>query len=211
MTVPIFLFVVSIAGLIASIVTPEWSDFILLFGPSAIASAIVLLRTDTAQKDQPKQFLRRPSKPAAPKQRIAPREPRAQMQWAIVDGSNVMHWKDNTPDLAPVKAVLKQLAKRGYTAGVMFDANAGYKLFDQYRHDDAFAKILGLSQDKIMVVPKGTPADPYILTAARDLGACIITNDQFRDWAEEYPEIYTPGHLVGGAYSGSKLRLDLGA
>ena len=60
-----------------------------------------------------------------------------------------------------------------------------------------------------MVVPKGTPADPYILKAARDHRGRIVSRDQFRDWSEAHPEIATPGHLVKGGYRGGKLGLAL--
>jgi hypothetical protein len=60
-----------------------------------------------------------------------------------------------------------------------------------------------------MVVPKGTPADPTILAAARDLGAPVLTNDRYRDWAEAHPEIRTPGHLIRGGYRDGGLHLDL--
>jgi hypothetical protein len=74
----------------------------------------------------------------------------------------------------------------------------------------AHSRALGLAEDRIMVVPKGTPADKYALIAARDLGAWIVTNDRFRDWAKAHPEVVTPGHLIRGDYRDGKLWLDLG-
>jgi hypothetical protein len=70
----------------------------------------------------------------------------------------------------------------------------------RYRHHGDFARLLGLPETHVMVVPKGTPADPMILQAARDLGARIVTNDRFRDWVDDFPEIATPGHLISGGY-----------
>lgn len=60
-----------------------------------------------------------------------------------------------------------------------------------------------------MVVNKGEPADPMILKMARDMGAIVITNDRFRDWAIDFPEVRTRGHLVRGGYRDGTLRLDL--
>lgn len=120
-----------------------------------------------------------------------------------------MHWMGGEPSLKPVKDVLALLKKQDFTAGVMFDANAGYLLGDRYQHDDAFSKQLRIPEDRIMVVPKGTPADPYILTAAEDFNAKIVTNDRFRDWAEDYPQIQEPGFLVTGRYSKGNLILSL--
>ncbi|MBF9034460.1 hypothetical protein HKCCE2091_09425 [Rhodobacterales bacterium HKCCE2091] len=127
----------------------------------------------------------------------------------VVDGSNVMHWDDGTPDLAPVRAVVERLTAAGYAPGVMFDANAGYLLRGRYLRDRDFAGLLGLPRDRVMVVPKGTQADSYILTAARDMGAVIVTNDRFRDWAEQFPEVRDRGHLIRGGFRDGALRLAL--
>jgi Zc3h12a-like Ribonuclease NYN domain len=61
----------------------------------------------------------------------------------------------------------------------------------------------------VTVVPKGSPADPAILAAARKLAAPIVTNDQYRDWVEQYPEVLTPGHRIRGGYRDGVLWLDL--
>ena len=85
--------------------------------------------------------------------------------------------------------------------GVMFDANAGYKLQDRYQDDRHMARQLRLPEDRVLVVPKGVPADQYILTAARDLGARVVTNDRYRDWLERFPEAAEPGFLIRGGAS----------
>lgn len=123
---------------------------------------------------------------------------RRKPRWVIVDGSNVMYWDGGTPNIAPVKAVLAELTRRGMTPGVVFDANAGYLLTGRYRHDYALGKMLGLPAERVMVVPKGTVADTYILAAARDLGAKVVTNDRYRDWSEAHPEVLEPGFLIRG-------------
>lgn len=128
----------------------------------------------------------------------------------VVDGSNVMHWKDNTPDLLVLRTVVAELKRRGYTPGVVFDANAGWKLMGRYRHDGAMARLLGLPVAQVMVVPKGQVADGWILAAARDLGAPVVTNDRYRDWAEAHPEVTEPGRLIRGGVREGKVWLDLG-
>jgi len=130
-------------------------------------------------------------------------------KWVLVDGSNVMHWHNNTPNIQPVKDVLKLLKSRGFTAIVMFDANAGYELFGKYKNDDAFSKLLGLPEKHIMVVPKGTPADPFLLSAARKQRAQIVTNDRFRDWAVKFPEVQEHGLLITGWYRDGRLHTSL--
>lgn len=187
MILPLLLLALSLSGVAAALLLPGLGDLLLLAGPSALASAVLLLVA-----------LWRPSRPAA------------KPNWIVIDGSNVMHWKDGKPGIEPVREVVDHLKRLGYTPGVMFDANAGYKLGGGYRHDRAFAKLLGLPQDSVMVVDKGTPADPMILTAARELGARIVSNDRFRDWAEAHPELKdVPGHLIRGGYRTGRLWLDL--
>lgn len=129
--------------------------------------------------------------------------------YVVVDGSNVLHWKDGTPDLETLREVLAHLIGRGLTPGVVFDANAGYKIAERHHNDHAFSRMLGLPEDRVMVVAKGTPADPVILAAARDMGARIVTNDRYRDWVETHPEVQSPGHLIRGGYREGKLWLDL--
>lgn len=133
-----------------------------------------------------------------------------QRRHVVVDGSNVMHWRDNTPDLQVLRAVVAELKRRGYTPGVVFDANAGWKLMGGYRHDGAMARLLDLPEDQVMVVPKGQVADGWILAAARDLGAPVVTNDRYRDWAEAHPEVMEPGRLIRGGVREGRVWLDLG-
>lgn len=127
--------------------------------------------------------------------------------WVLVDGSNVMHWQDNTASLAPVQAVVARLAELGYVPGVVFDANAGWKLQGRYLHDNAFARLLGLETRQVLVVEKGTQADPFLLNTAREFGARIVTNDRFRDWVGDYPEVAEPGLLVSGGMQEGRVWL----
>ncbi len=138
----------------------------------------------------------------------APSRPLTTPHWIVIDGSNVMHWKDETPQIAAVRAVVHELKVRGFSPGVVFDANAGYKLYGRYMNEKDFAVQLDLPEDRVFVVPKGTQADPYLLSAARDLGARIVTRDRFRDWAEAHPEVNSTGFLIRGGYRGGNLWLE---
>jgi Zc3h12a-like Ribonuclease NYN domain len=133
---------------------------------------------------------------------------RRDRNWILVDGSNVMHWEDNTPHIEPVRRVVAVLKAQGLDPGVVFDANAGWKLMGRYLGETELGKILDLPPDQVLVVPKGSPADPWLLTTARDFGARIVTNDRFRDWAEAHPEVDRPGFLVRGSLSGSGVWLE---
>ena len=120
-----------------------------------------------------------------------------------------MHWQDNTPDIRTVQAVVIHLQAVGFKTGVIFDANAGYLLTDKYRNERYFARKLKLKTNQVMVVPKGTPADAYLLQASREMNARIVTNDRFRDWADAYPEIAEPDRLIRGGFRNGNLWFDL--
>lgn len=151
---------------------------------------------------------RRTRKPSRHDRRShGPKRRARQGNWIVVDGSNVMHWQDNTPRIAPVLKVIGDLQARGFDPGVVFDANAGWKLFGKYINENEFGRMLGLPTDQVLVVPKGTPADPYILATARQFNARIVTNDRYRDWADDHPEVTKPGFLIRGEIQGDAVRL----
>ncbi len=185
----ILLLAVSLGGVLAALTLPQWSDLLLIAGPSAVI-AIILLQVAWIRRSR--------------------RARKAATKWVILDGSNVMHWKGGKPAIATVLEVTRYLSQRGFTPGVVFDANAGYLISDNYLHDSGFSRLLELPKDRVMVVPKGTPADPVILAAARDHGARVVTNDLFRDWAEEFPEVHNPEFVIRGGYRSGKLWLNLG-
>ncbi len=207
MIVPLFLFVVSGAGVAVALLLPGWSDLLLFAVSCALASLILLIRAIVTRSIRSRWDVigaERRARPGLFRRLLRPR-------WVVVDGSNVMHWKDGTPQIETLREVVQLLTALGYAPGVVFDANAGYKISGRYRHDWAFGKLLGLPEARIMVVPKGTPADPQILAAAGHLKARIVTNDRYRDWAVAHPEVNEPGQLIRGGYRDGVLWLDVDA
>lgn len=180
----LFFFGLSVCGLIATLSYPAFADWVLVAGPCVVASAILLLGKWLRTVKDPK-------------------------NWAVVDGSNVLHWRDGVPDIATVRDVVDALIATGLTPGVVFDANVGYKISDRYMKDKTLAALLGLPVDRVMVAPKGTPADTLVLQVARDLGATIVTNDRFRDWADDYPDVLQAKELVRGGYRNGAVWLSL--
>lgn len=118
-----------------------------------------------------------------------------------------MHWKDNLPDLGPVRQAVGALTAMGYVPAVVFDANAGWKLMGRYLHEGELARLLDVERRQVLVVPKGVQADPYLLATADDFGARIVTNDRYRDWAEAHPRVLEPGFLIEGGIRVGKLWL----
>jgi len=178
------MFLISFTVSVAALATSVSDDLLLLSLPCAIASLVLILQALWRQRRKPK------PKP-----------------WVVVDGSNVMHWKDDTPSIQTVREVVDELAARGFAPGVVFDANAGYKIAGRYLNERALARLLKLPFDRVHVVPKGEPADPFILRAANGLDGRVVTNDRYRDWIDAYPEIRRPGFLIKGRYDGGVLKL----
>lgn len=172
------------------------SDLILGVGFCAVIAALIILGWRLLRRISARPRKSAPTRPAPPKNYI------------LIDGSNVMYWENQTPDIEAVKDAVHLLREKGYTPGVMFDANAGYLVSDGYKHNRHFAQVLGLPEDQVMVVDKGVQADSQLLEAARFFSAKVVTNDQFRDYAKQFPEVRNRGHLIHGGYHKGKLWLD---
>lgn len=137
----------------------------------------------------------------------AAQPPTDDRQAILIDGSNVIYWLDNTPQLAPLLQVVHDLSRRGMKPGVVFDANVGYKLTGKFMGERDLSRILSLPRDQILVVPKGKQADPFLLETARDLKARIVTNDRYRDWIDRYPDVARPEMLVTGEIRDGRVAL----
>lgn len=129
--------------------------------------------------------------------------------WIVVDGSNVLYWDRETPDIVSVRHIVDILKAEGFAPVVWFDANVGYLIGDRYLGPAPLADRLGLPKRHVLVAAKGTPADPLLLKGADRLGACVVTNDRFRDWEDDYPRIREAGFLVRGYIRGDEIGLDL--
>lgn len=209
MRVPFLLLLLCLAGASASVAVdgPVLTLPLAVAGLAAIAALVLLGIASLRRKPAPATPVPVPVRvqPSRPKRTYARRPPKSPI---VIDGSNVMHWNGETPDLETLREVIAALRAEGYQPGVIFDANAGYKFRDRYLDDRHFATLLNLPGDRVLVVAKGEQADPTILAAARDLKAKVITNDRYRDWTTDFPEVQTPGHLVRGGYRDGQLWFD---
>jgi hypothetical protein len=129
----------------------------------------------------------------------------------VLDGSNLLYWLDETPQLRSVQIVLDRVRAGGLVPVVWFDANVGYLIGDRWLGPGAMARLLDLDAGQVFVAPKGTPADPLLLDAARALGVRVVSNDRFRDWTETRPWLAEPGFLMPGRIRGGVADLPLGA
>jgi Zc3h12a-like Ribonuclease NYN domain len=160
-----------------------------------------------AIRNPPQRARRQQRRPRGQRPPVAARPAGDGRQAVLVDGSNVIYWQDNTPQLAPLLQVVRDLQQRGLKPGVVFDANVGYKLTGEFMGERDLSRLLSLPKDQILVVPKGTQADPFLLETARGLKARIVTNDRYRDWTDRYPDVAQPGRLITGAMRDGKVWL----
>ncbi|MER5170446.1 MULTISPECIES: NYN domain-containing protein [Thioclava] len=204
MRIPFILLVGSVIGAITAF-TLNQPDLALVLVFAAIAALILALRGISARDFFRGAFSRprRAARPRPVKPPVRRRKP------VVIDGSNVIHWRRNLPELLPLQRVIARAKAAHYTPLVIFDANIGYKISDHYMSEAELAPLLGLEPDQIQVVDRGAPADPEILRHATRLGAPVITNDRYRDWLDQFARHKRGIKLIRGHYKGQRLVLDL--
>ena len=100
----------------------------------------------------------------------------------LVDGSNVAHATEGgEARLGNIELVMRKLASDGYKPLIVADAALRHQIDDK----PAYEKLI--DDGIVHQAPAGTDADYFILSFAREMGARILTNDRFRDRAQEFP------------------------
>jgi hypothetical protein len=135
---------------------------------------------------------------------------------AIFDGSNVYHFgNDHGLDAQPLGMLAHRLREEGYRIVCFFDANIYHRLHEHgafakgTRHSvEILTDVFGLAANEIYVVPSGIQADRYILNALKHLPISFaVTNDKFRDYAKQYPDVMKGQWRKGVVISNQELRL----
>ncbi|KUJ78450.1 NYN domain-containing protein [Ruegeria profundi] len=132
---------------------------------------------------------------------------RKRTNWVIVDGSNVLYWDKDEPSLHSVRLVIQKLVLDGFEPVLWFDANVGYLVSGRYMNPASLSKALRYPARRITVAPKGTPADPLLISDAERLRALIVTNDRFRDWQEHFPEVTKQDAFLRGRIKNNQVYL----
>lgn len=184
MRAAVLILVVSVLCLGVGLAVPDAAGLLVLAFPGLVVGLVLVLRA------------------------VLPRLRRRRRRWILLDGSNILYWNGNSPRIDTLRMVVRAIEARGFDPCVVFDANAGYVISGAYRDDRALAAQIALPPEQVMVVPRGTVADRFILAAARDLQARVVSNDRFRDWAGEFPEIREADRLIRGGFRANRLWLD---
>ncbi len=120
----------------------------------------------------------------------------------IIDAANVAHYGkgEDKPKLKNIISAIKALEAGKHEFLILADASLRHSI-------DQKEQYLKLVEDKIIEeVPVGTVADHFILETAEQENAKILSNDKFRDFADEFHNIQqkrisftiTGGRLVFG-------------
>lgn len=99
----------------------------------------------------------------------------------LVDASNVAYSTEGgEAKLANIMLVADRLREDGFEPLVVADAALRHQI------DDKAAYERMVDDGVVHQAPAGTDADYFILSFAREMDASILTNDRFRDRAEEF-------------------------
>ena len=106
----------------------------------------------------------------------------------VIDASNVAHYGKNNihkPLISNIFAAVKALEESGDEFVIIADASLRHKIDDK----DTFERLL--ESDNVDEVPAGNDADHFILEMATKENAKILSNDKFRNYADEFRNIKT--------------------
>jgi hypothetical protein len=116
---------------------------------------------------------------------VAPKEKRGKGREIVIDGTNVLYWDGDGAQITTLRIVVEYLNQKNFAPIVFFDASARHHLGDKSLDEASFAKALGLAKGSVIVCPAKTEADVFILKYAREQNLPIVSNDKFRDRAQQ--------------------------
>ena len=102
----------------------------------------------------------------------------------VIDGANVAYEERSAggkPKLSNLLKVRRELEERDFEAIIIVDASLKYDIDDQEQLEQL------IRSQEVRQVPAGTDADYFIIQFADQLDARVVTNDRYRDYAEQYP------------------------
>jgi hypothetical protein len=100
----------------------------------------------------------------------------------LVDAANVAHATEGSEArLRNITLVMDKLREEGFEPLIVADAALRHRIDDK----PAYERLI--EDGVVSQAPAGTDADYFILSFARELDARILTNDRFRDRAEDFP------------------------
>ena len=144
------------------------------------------------------------SKQRAPAVKMADGPINHKVKHIVLDGLNICHWasRDET-DLRILLAIVLKLAQQRLPFLTFFDANTPHVLRE--RDAVAYKRLVGELPRIFVEVPGKIRADEFILQRANSDNAHVISNDQFRDFADRYPWVSAGDRLIKGTVAGNRV------
>jgi hypothetical protein len=134
----------------------------------------------------------------------------AEVKHLLLDGSNICRWASrDKPDLRILLTLAVEAVHRKIPFLVFFDANMPHLLAEcsDELSVAAYKRITEALPEVFVEVPGRTRADEFILPRAGGDGSHIISNDQYRDFADRYPWILAGERLIKGIVAGDRLSI----
>lgn len=124
----------------------------------------------------------------------------------VIDASNVAHTnkkEDSKPLMSNILAAVDALKESGDEFVIIADASLRHEIDDKEQYEKL------LESDNVEEAPAGMDADHFILELATNENAKILSNDKFRDYADEFTNINSmriPFLIENGRLTIGKIR-----
>ena len=105
----------------------------------------------------------------------------------VIDGANVAYEERSAggkPKFSNLLKVRSELEEKGFEPVILVDASLKYDIDDQQQLENL------IRSQQVRQVPAGTDADYFIIQFAQELDALIVTNDRYKDYAQQYPWVH---------------------
>lgn len=104
----------------------------------------------------------------------------------VIDASNVAYFSknnNNQPQMSNILAAVRALEESEDEFVIIADASLRHEIDDKVKFEEL------LNNDNVEEVPPGNDADHFILDIAEKENAKVLSNDKFRDYADEFRNI----------------------
>ena len=116
----------------------------------------------------------------------------------LIDGSNVLFWRGQQAQADLPDLVVRALVARRFAPVIHFDHSI--RLHMEQGALDALAQMA-----RVVIAPRGTPADPALLTACQQGRIQIVSCDRFQAWRGQYPGLCRTWLVTGRIEKGGHV------
>jgi hypothetical protein len=128
----------------------------------------------------------------------------------VLDGLNICGWAasgERRFDFRILVTLALELTYKRLPFLVFLDANAPHELKGDPAVAVAYGRLVRDLPQMFKEVPGKTQADEFILQRANSDNSHVVSNDQFRPYAERYPWVLTGDRLIKGTVAAERLQV----